>query len=49
MATERCRRCSCVIGKQAHEQNGVVYCCRECAERYECECGCKAYEMYESG
>jgi len=47
VADQQCRRCGCRIGKDAFERNGVTYCCRACAERFECECGC--ITEYDSG
>ena len=47
MAVQRCRRCGCRIGKKVFEKDGVTYCCRDCAERFECGCGCQ--ELYDPG
>ncbi|MBI2870021.1 MAG: metallothionein [Chloroflexi bacterium] len=41
MAEQICPACGCVVSPgDAYEKEGVVYCCKPCAETSQCECGC---------
>jgi hypothetical protein len=48
MFQQRCPECGCLIGEDAFEKEGVVYCCEPCAMGEECECsGCAEEEDAE--
>ena len=40
MSEKLCPACGCVIGEDAYEEEGVVYCCELCAGELACDCGC---------
>jgi hypothetical protein len=38
MTEEVCAVCSCTVGEEAVEKDGVAYCCEPCAEGEPSEC-----------
>ena len=41
MTEQICPVCGCSIGDEAHEKDGVKYCCEPCATPVgQCDCGC---------
>lgn len=40
MEKQICPACGCYIDTDAYEEDGVLYCCKPCANSGQCECGC---------